>query len=113
MWVIAMNLQLPIIMFHSNTYLPFSPGLDWLRLGGDPETDAFYFVRMINNTQYNLITPPSALRDLNGFQQMIESPIYDKHIQTFQEYVKNYQIVAPILNVRKPRQKKVSTDSAL
>jgi hypothetical protein len=113
MWVIAMNLQLPIIMFHSNTYLPFSPGLDWLRLGGDPETDAFYFVRMINNTQYNLITPPSALRDLNGFQQMIESPIYDKHIQTFQEYVQNYQIVAPILNVRKPRQKKVTTDPDL
>ena len=105
-WVLAMNMQLPIIIFDSNSYLSFAPKLDWMLLGGNPETDAFYFIRMINTTQYNLITPPSMLRDLNGFQQMIESPLYDKHIQSFQEYMQTYTIVAPKLNIRKPRKQK-------
>jgi hypothetical protein len=51
-WVFAINMQLPIIIFDSNGSLPFAPTLDWLRLGGNPETDKFYFIRMINNTQY-------------------------------------------------------------
>ena len=107
LWVFALNMQLPIIIFASDDYLPFAPTLDWLRLGGNPETDKFYFVRMINNTQYNLITPPSPLRELNGFEQMIQSPLYDKHIQTFQEFMQNYTIIAPRLNqVQERRMKK-------
>jgi hypothetical protein len=94
-WVFAINMQLPIIIFDSNGSLPFAPTLDWLRLGGNPETDKFYFVRMISNAQYNLITPPSPLRELNGFEQMIQSPLYDKHIQTFQEFMQNYTIIVP------------------
>jgi hypothetical protein len=106
-WVFAVNMQLPIIIFDSNGSLPFAPTLDWLRLGGNPETDKFYFVRMISNTQYNLITPPSPLRELNGFEQMIQSPLYDKHIQTFQEFMQNYIIVAPKLKqVQERRMKK-------
>jgi hypothetical protein len=107
LWVFALNMQLPIIIFASDDNLPFAPTLDWLRLGGNPETDKFYFVRMINNTQYNLITPPSPLRELNGFEQMIQSPLYDKHIQTFQEFMQNYTIIAPKLNpVQERRMKK-------
>ena len=107
MWVFALNMQLPIIIFDSNDSLPFAPTLDWLRLGGNPETDKFYFVRMISNTQYNLITPPSPLRELNGFEQMIQSPLYDKHIQSFEEFMQNYIIVAPKLKqVQERRMKK-------
>ncbi len=105
-WVFAVNMQLPIIIFESNGSLPFAPTLDWLRLGGNPETDKFYFIRMINNTQYNLITPPSPLRELNGFEQMIQSPLYDKHIQTFQEFMQNYIIVAPKMKKVTERQMK-------
>jgi hypothetical protein len=104
--VISMNLQLPIIMFDSNGSLSFAPELDWMRLGGNPETDSFYFIRTVSNTQYNLITPPSKLNDLNGFEQMIKSPLYSKHIQSFQEYMQTYEIIAPKLIVRKPRTKK-------
>lgn len=107
LWVFALNMQLPIIIFDSNASLPFAPTLDWLRLGGNPETDKFYFIRMINNTQYNLITPSSPLRELNGFEQMIQSPLYDKHIQTFQEFMQTYTIVAPKLKqVQERRMKK-------
>jgi len=106
-WVIAMNMQLPIIMFDSNESLSFAPNIDWIRLGGNPETDKFYFIRMISNTQYNLITPPIYLRDMNGFQQIIQSTKYNKHIQTFQEFIQNYEITAPKLNVRKPRMQKL------
>ena len=106
-WVFAVSMQLPIIIFDSNDSLPFAPTLGWLRLGGNPETDKFYFVRMINNTQYNLITPSSPLRELNGFEQMIQSPLYDKHIQTFQEFIQNYVIIAPKLKqVQERRMKK-------
>jgi len=94
-WVFAINMKLPIIIFDSNGSLPFAPTLDWLRLGGNPETDKFYFVRMISNAQYNLITPPSPLRELNGFEQMIQSPLYDKHIQSFQEFMQNYIFGVP------------------
>ena len=107
LWVFALNMQLPIIIFDSNGSLPFAPTLDWLRLGGNPETDKFYFVRMINNTQYNLITPPSPLRELNGFEQMIQSPLYDKHIQTFQEFMEKYEPTLQFkLNIEKRNQKK-------
>jgi hypothetical protein len=102
-WVFAINMQLPIIIFDSNGSLPFAPTLDWLRLGGNPETDKFYFIRMINNTQYNLITPPSPLRELKGFEQMIQSPLYDKHIQTFQEFMQTYTIIVPKLKVGRIR----------
>ncbi len=106
-WVFAVSMQLPIIIFDSNDSLPFAPTLGWLRLGGNPETDKFYFVRMITNTQYNLITPSSPLRELNGFEQMIQSPLYDKHIQTFQEFMQNYVIIAPKLKqVQERRMKK-------
>jgi len=38
---------------------------------------------------------------------MIQSPLYDKHIQTFQEFMQNYTIVAPKLKqVQERRMKK-------
>jgi hypothetical protein len=109
LWVFALNMQLPIIIFDSNGSLPFAPTLDWLRLGGNPETDKFYFVRMINNTQYNLITPSCPLRELNGFEQMIQSPLYDKHIQTFQEFMEKYEPSRQVkLNITGRRQQKIN-----
>ena len=105
-WILAINMNLPIILFHSNSTLPFINGLDWLRLAGDPETDTFYFIRMISNNQYNLITPPSMLRDLNGFQEMIESSSYTEHFKSFDEYIKEYEIAVPKLKIKAPRKKK-------
>jgi hypothetical protein len=102
-WVFAINLQLPIIIFGSTEPLPFAPTLDWLLLGGNHQTDKFYFIRMINNTQYNLITPPSPLSELNGFEQMTQTPLYYKHIQTFQEVMQTYTIIQSKLRVTRPR----------
>jgi hypothetical protein len=61
---------------------------------------------MLSNNQYNLITPPSMLRDLNGFQQMIESSSYTEHFKSFDEYIKEYEIAVPKLKIRVPRKKK-------
>ena len=105
-WVLAINMNLPIILFHSNSGLPFINELEWLCLSGNPETDQFYFIRMLSNNQYNLITPPSMLRDLNGFQQMIESSSYTEHFKSFDEYIKEYEIAVPKLKIRVPRKKK-------
>ena len=105
-WVLAINMQLPIILFHGESSLPFTKDLKWLCMSGTPETDKFYFIRMISNNQYNLITPPSMLRDLNGFQQMIESPTYTDHFITFDDYITEYEIIVPKLKIRKPRKKK-------
>jgi hypothetical protein len=105
-WVLATNMNLPIILFHSNSSLPLTTEFEWLCLGGNPETDHFYFIRMISNNQYNLITPPSMLRDLNGFQEMIESSSYTEHFKTLDEYIKDYEIAVPKLKIRAPRKKK-------
>jgi hypothetical protein len=61
---------------------------------------------MISNNQYNLITPPSMIRDLNGFQEMIESSSYTEHFKTLDEYIKDYEIAVPKLKIRAPRKKK-------
>jgi len=105
-WVIATNMNLPIILFHSNASLPFNNNLQWLRLAGNPENDAFFFIRMISNNQYNLITPPSMISDLIGFQQLIESPSYTEHFKSFDDFITDYEIAVPKLNIKVPRKKK-------
>ena len=62
---------------------------------------------MVNNNQFNLITPTSMLRDLNGFQKLIESPNYENSIKSLKGHLDNYEITKPILNVRKQRVKKM------
>jgi len=105
-WVISINMKLPIIMFHSNSSLPFNNNLQWLRLSGDPENDEFFFIRIISNNQYNLITPPSMISDLIGFQQLIESPSYTEHFKSFDDFIGDYEIAVPKLKIKAPRKKK-------
>jgi hypothetical protein len=105
-WVISINMKLPIILFHSNSSLPFNNNLQWLRLAGDPENDEFFFIRMISNNQYNLITPPSMISDLIGFQQLIESPSYTEHFKSFDDFIGDYEIAVPKLKIKAPRKKK-------
>ena len=99
-------MKLPIILFHSNASLPFNNNLQWLRLFGNPENDEFFFIRMISNNQYNLITPPSMISDLIGFQQLIESPSYTEHFKTFDDFIDDYEIAVPKLKIKAPRNKK-------
>jgi len=106
LWVFANALQLPIIIFDPNGFQNFVPDIDWLVLGGDPAEANFYFVRIESTTKFNVITPPSALRDLNGFQSMIESPVYDKNIQTLADYLPTHVLPTRKLNVRKVKMKK-------
>ena len=103
LWVFANATQLPIILL-DNTIIP---NTNWLVLGGNPETDNFYFIKMVNNNQFNLITPTSTLRDLNGFQTLIESPNYENSIKSLKEHLEVYDITKPILNVQKQRVKKM------
>jgi hypothetical protein len=103
LWVVANALRLPIILFNPDGFQNFVPDIDWLVLSGNPEEDLFYFVHMVSTTQFNVITPPSTLRDLFGFQQLIESPHYEKHIQTLTDYLPTHDLSKPKLNVRKIR----------
>ena len=105
-WIISINMNLPIILFHSNASLPFNNDLEWLRLSGNPENDAFFFIRMISNNQYNLITPPSMISDLIVFQQLIESPSYTEHFKSFDDFITDYEINVPKLKIKAPRKKK-------
>jgi hypothetical protein len=103
LWVLADALRLPIILFNPDGFQNFVPDIDWLVLSGNHEEDLFYFVHMVSTTQFNIITPPSTLRDLNGFQQLIEYPHYEKHIQTLTDYLPTHDLSKPKLNVRKIR----------
>ena len=63
-------------------------------------------IKMVNNNQFNLITPTSMLHDLNGFQKLIESPNYENSIKSLKGHLDNYEITKTLLNVRKQRVKK-------
>tara|TARA_B110000879_G_C11182879_1_gene519469 strand:- start:7 stop:5559 length:5553 start_codon:yes stop_codon:yes gene_type:complete len=102
LWVFANATQLPVIML-DNTIVP---NTNLLVLGGNPETDHFYFIKMINNNQFNLITPSSLIRDINGFQKLIESPNYENSIKSLNEHLDSYELAQPLLNIRKQRVKK-------
>ena len=105
-WVFADALKLPIILFDHNGFNNFIPNIDWLTLGGVHDTDIFYFIRIVSNNIFHLITPPSALRDLNGFGELITDTEYDKHIQPIAEYLPNHVFTIPKLNIRKIKVKK-------
>ena len=105
-WVFADALKLPIILFDDNGFNNFIPNIDWLTLSGVHDTDAFYFIRIVSNSSFHLITPPSALRDLNGFGELINDTEYDKHIQPITDYLPNHVFTVPKLNIRKTKVKK-------
>ena len=92
-WVLSIHLNLPIILFNPNGLSNVvNDDIDWLVLSGNPEQDSFYFVRMVSNTQYNLIMQPSQLRDLQGFQKLINKKNYTNSIQTFYDYITKHKI---------------------
>lgn len=101
-WIFANATQIPVILLDNKIV----PNTNLIVLGGNPETDKFYFIKMVNNNQFNLITPTSMLHDLNGFQKLIESPNYENSIKSLKGHLDNYEITKTLLNVRKQRVKK-------
>jgi hypothetical protein len=100
LWILATHLKLPIILFEPNKFTDFGTELgklDWLILNGNPEIDAFYWVRSISTeSKYNIITPTFHLRDVLGFQELIDAPNYIKHTQTLNQYIPNHKLTIKI-----------------
>ena len=46
------------------------------------------------------------ISDLIGFQQLIESPSYTEHFKSFDDFITDYEIAVPKLNIKVPRKKK-------
>jgi hypothetical protein len=100
LWILATHLKLPIILFEPNKFTDFGTELgklDWLILNGNPEIDAFYWVRSISTeSKYNIITPTFHLRDVLGFQELIDAPNYIEHTQTLNQYIPNHKLTIKI-----------------
>ena len=60
-WMLATTLSLPIVLFSSTSLKSlFNEKIDWLIMGGKPQTDVYYFVRSptkIVEMEYQLILP--------------------------------------------------------
>ena len=100
LWILATHLKLPIILFEPNKFTDFGTELgklDWLILNGNPEIDAFYWVRSISTeSKYNIITPTFHLRDVLGFQELIDAPNYIEKTQTLNQYIPKHKITIKI-----------------
>ena len=91
LWIYASSTNLPIILFDTDKNLTISLAVDWLVLGGNLETDHFYFVRVVNDKQFNLITPPNMLKDIRGFDNLTKTEYYWKSIQSFTTSIEEYK----------------------
>jgi hypothetical protein len=60
-WMLATALSLPIVLFSSTSLKSlFNEKIDWLIMGGKPQTDVYYFVRSptkVAEMEYQLILP--------------------------------------------------------
>lgn len=105
-WIIAQKLRLPIILFSSTSLKSLidpTKKTDWLLLGGNFQTDKYYFVRSpskIETTEYQLILPATELTNpsLHEFYSAVQMAVVAKQqgmfqdsVQTVEQYLEAYR----------------------
>lgn len=98
LWLLAISLRLPIVLFSSNKIENLTYQYDWFVLNGDVSSDRFYFVRCLGKRgsdtpeKYHLIEAPFQMNQLRNIEQLTGDPDYLKHMTSFEEYMKTYPI---------------------
>jgi hypothetical protein len=100
-WLLAYEMDLPIILFSTNPFKNMVPGINWLVLSKTVDTvidNKVHFVRSppdyeFNKTpEYHLITPMLELREVKGFENMLRTARsggeYNKCITNFSDFLK-------------------------
>lgn len=106
LWVLAQELNLPIVLFSSNKLKHLLDNQTWIVLGGK-STDHYYFIRAYTEplpsdkfNEYHLITPALKFSEIKGFQNMVDlgkqgNSEYSKNTQSLATFLENY---VPIKN---------------
>ena len=111
-WMLATALSLPIVLFSSTSLKSlFYEKLDWLVMGGNPQTDAYYFIRSptkVAEMEYQLILPGVKLTAprMTLFYSLYQTEAIRNnsqksslHLQTLDEYLAIYKPGPKKLNV--------------
>jgi hypothetical protein len=101
-WVIAVKMNLPIVLFSEKPLRSMMIDVKWLVLAGKFE-EPYYFIRspiLIERNSvpgYHMVTPSLKFSEVRGFSNMIESGMrgeeeYKKSIVSFDTFLKSYHI---------------------
>lgn len=101
LWVMAHELNLPVVLFSSNKLKHLLDNQTWIVLGGK-YTERYYFIRAYTEplpsdkyNQYHLITPALKFSEIKGFQNMVDlgkdrDNEYFKNTQSLKTFLENY-----------------------
>jgi hypothetical protein len=95
-WILAENMNLPIVLFCSDKMANLTYQYDWYVTGGNVEIDAFYFIRCealrsaSELETYSIVDKPFKLSELRVFEDEIANVA--SHNSRFIEYIKTYPI---------------------
>jgi hypothetical protein len=114
-WMLSKVLDLPIVLFSSTSLKSLFPTkANWLLLGGNYQTDIYYFVRSPNKMdvmEYQLVIPGTLLTTatMRDFFTMVQSEsILPKekgvslHLQSLEHYLEKYRKTVVIPKKSKP-----------
>jgi hypothetical protein len=99
-WMLANVLSLPIVLFSSTSLKSlFYEKIDWLVMGGNPQTQAYYFIRSptkVVEMEYQLILPGVKLTapQMTLFYSLYQTEAIRKsslHLQSLDEYLAIYK----------------------
>jgi hypothetical protein len=98
-WVLAAKLRLPIVLFSGTsvkTLMDPTKKIDWVLLGGNVQTDSFYFIRSPNKImEYQMVIPAVELTTpiVKEFYTLLQQSIVDKkeNVQDLRSYLRNYK----------------------
>jgi len=99
-WMLANVLSLPIVLFSSTSLKSlFYEKIDWLVMGGNPQTQAYYFIRSptkVAEMEYQLILPGVKLTapQMTLFYSFYQNEAIRKsslHLQSLDEYLAIYK----------------------
>ena len=91
LWILAENMNLPIVLFCSDKMANLTYQYDWYVTGGNVEIDAFYFIRCEGLRSaseletYSIVDKPFKFSELSGL-------VIDGNNKPFKEYIKTYPI---------------------
>jgi hypothetical protein len=97
-WLLANKLNLPIVLFSLDVFKTMMTKINWLVLGGDIDSDEFYFIRspkaLKTNTapHYSLIDTPLKLFEVKGMDGIIQNMAsgakdYSDHFISFDTFL--------------------------
>jgi hypothetical protein len=104
LWMLAAFFQLPIMLFSSKPLRNLLLSVNWVILGGNRNSDRYFCVRSPSDylglPLYHLVEPAYLLRDLKGFDTMINNVSYAENNLSLDTYLTTHNFQMRKLNIK-------------